>query len=392
MTSKSSVRGNAAAADSRRLFLSGPASMIWTTTSSSSYGTTLGIHSPAVTSNHHNHPHTGNMGACMTLSASYNNNRHHPVLSNHHHHVNSSGGSSSSSSSFTTSNNNNSSTSTLAPLITSGNSQDNTRINNYAFNQHFKTTGRSHNQSLVSPQVTTPNSSFVPTFQVARDRKPLTPEYEVPAFVNNNNQHLQQQQQQHQSLYYPQHTNPYLHQSLDRLDQDFLSSLPVSGLSGSSPTSTSLDDDPLHQTSLSDDKSNHIYSHIYDPASQYGRHSIPIRHPSDKLSYFTHRGLSLDHHHYDPIREEIEKRRRRKCLLLGSLFTIAVFLAVMLLSSFIMFVVSSYRKYFMTQLKSQQIPNQFVFICSPLFIDRSRSTENRGSETTNWHFKDNRCV
>jgi hypothetical protein len=183
----------------------------------------------------------------------------------------------------------------------------------------------------------------VPAFQVARDRKPLTPEYEVPAFVNNNSQHLQHQQ--NQSLFYPQHTNPYLHhQSMDRLDQDFLSSLPVSGLSGSSPTSTSLDDDPLHQTSLSDDKSNHIYSHIYDPASlQYDRHSIPIRHPSDKLTYFTHR--ALDHHHYDPIREEIEKRRRRKCLLLGSLFTIAVFLAIMLLSSFIMFVVSSYRKF-----------------------------------------------
>lgn len=340
MTSKSSVRGNPVT-DSRRLFLSGPASMIWTTTSSSSYGTTLGIHSPTVTSNHHHHhlhnPNVGN-AACMTLSSSYNsnnNNHRHPTLSNHHH-VNSSGGSSSSSSSFN--NNSSCSTSTLAPLITTGNSHDNTRINNYAFNQHFKTTGRSHQQQPGTqsqvPLVNTATSTFTPAFQMARDRKPLTPEYEVPAFVNNN--HHQQ------NLFYPSHTNPYLHQSLDRLDQDFLPSLPVSGLSGSSPTTTSLDEDPLHQTSLSDDKSNHIYSHIYDPTSLCDRHSIPItRLPGDKLTYFTHRGMD-----FDPIREEMEKRRRRKCLLLGSLFTIAVFLAIMLLSSFIMFVVSSYRKYF----------------------------------------------
>ena len=364
--------------DSRRLFLSGPASMIWTTTSSSSYGTTLGIHSPTVTSNH-NHMqqqhHNPNIGACMTLSSSYNNNRH-PVLSNHHH-VNSSGGSSSSSSSF---NNNSCSTSTLAPLImTGGNSHDNTRINNYAFNQHFKTTGRSQQQpqSQASPQQQVNNTQiFTPAFQMARDRKPLTPEYEVPAFVNNN--HNQQQ-----NLFYP-HMNPYLHQSMDRLDQDFLSSLPISG---SSPTTMSLDDDPLHQTSLSDDKSNHIYSHIYDPASLCDRHSIPIRHPSDKLTYFTHRGLD-----FDPIREEMEKRRRRKCLLLGSLFTIAVFLAIMLLSSFIMFVVSSYRKYCTLHRNLSLHPNTdipfFFFSCRC----RSRSPENGRAETTSRNLKDNRRV
>lgn len=47
----------------------------------------------------------------------------------------------------------------------------------------------------------------------------------------------------------------------------------------------------------------------------------------------------------DPISAELEKRRRRRCLILSTLFTLAIILGIFLVTSFVMFVISSYRKY-----------------------------------------------
>ena len=46
----------------------------------------------------------------------------------------------------------------------------------------------------------------------------------------------------------------------------------------------------------------------------------------------------------DPITAELEKRRRRRCLILSTLFTLAIILGIFLVTSFVMFVISSYRK------------------------------------------------
>jgi hypothetical protein len=48
---------------------------------------------------------------------------------------------------------------------------------------------------------------------------------------------------------------------------------------------------------------------------------------------------------FDPIEAELEKRRRKKCLLLSLLFTIALVIGIFLVTSFVLFTLSSYREY-----------------------------------------------
>ena len=297
MTSKSG-RGcsNASATlDTRntRLFLSGPGSMIWTTTSSSSYGATLAN------------------GINTSLPANNNSQVH----SNHHqHNLQQPAGA------------NNNKSSPLVPLINGSHDHNSTRIDNHHAFNHFKTLGHRNHLSLkgISPNsqalinvnsganvVTTPTGPGH-LQMMARDRKPLTPEYEVPGPLTSS-EHLmshQQQQQQpfqqiHHSNHFPVHsqqqhnnvlintnTTSFHHQlhpqqqtpssssngsSRDGLNYNVTDSLEEGDLLGSSSNLP-----PLvrgvnlaatiaeHFENKSNHSESHIYSHIYDPSSSCG--------------------------------------------------------------------------------------------------------------------------
>lgn len=309
MTSKSG-RGcsNASATlDTRntRLFLSGPGSMIWTTTSSSSYGATLAN------------------GINTSLPANNNSQVH----SNHHQHNLPAGA--------------NNKSSPLVPLINGSHDHNSTRIDNHHAFNHFKTLGhRNHlslkgisanSQALINVNAAGANVVTTPTGaghlqMMARDRKPLTPEYEVPGPLTSDHlmshqpfqqTHLSastatnhfpvhsQQQQHHQQLQHQQHphqqhnnvmintnTTSFHHQlhpqqqtpssssngsSRDGLNYNVTDSLEEGDLLGSASNLPPLVRGVNLAATIAEqfeNKSNHseshIYSHIYDPSSSCG--------------------------------------------------------------------------------------------------------------------------
>lgn len=288
-----------------RLFLSNPGSMIWTTTSSSSYGATLG-------------------SAVNTQLASNNSSQQQQqqVHSNHHQQHNLpvvNGGV-----------NNNNKNCPLVPLINGSHDHNSTRINNHHAFNHFKTLGnRSHlnlkgvasaSPALInfnsgsSSIVTTPSGTgHLP--MMARDRKPLTPEYEVPGqltcadhsihqsapfhHVNHHSQPPLHSQQQHNMLNNATfHSQLHLHHQHQQQQQQQSQQTPTSSSNGSSRDEINYNiTDSLEETDLLgstcnlpplvrgvnlaatiaeqfENKSNHseshIYSHIYDPSSNCG--------------------------------------------------------------------------------------------------------------------------